>query len=389
MDLLPRLKACLDEAPSALEARMQAAWRVRAGADRPPLVLFGAGTLGRKVHAALAGSDFPILAFTDNDARTWGTVLNGLPVLSPVQAAEHFGEAACFVVTIWRAEGEPHRFPDTAAALKQMGVRHVAHFTHLAWVHPEKLVPHYSLDLPQRVLDAHQEVLAAHELFQEDHSRDLFLRHALWRLTLDFDLLPPTDPDEIYFPEGIIRPGKDAVLADAGAFDGDTCRRMLEVWGASAQRIHAFEPDPASALKFQTWMAASPDRERLRFHPMALGSRPGTLRFPGTGALNATASALTGVEVPCRTLDEVLGDDPPDFIKMDIEGAELEALRGATQVLRRGPSLAICLYHVQDHLWSIPLLVHAALPQHQLHLRYHGTDAWELVLYAVPRHAAS
>jgi FkbM family methyltransferase len=384
MDLLPRLMACLDESEAALEARMKEAWRSRAGVDQPPLVLFGAGVLGRKIRAALAGSAFPVLAFSDNDARKWGTVLDGLPVLSPAQAAERFGETACFVVSIWRAEGEPHRFPDTEAQLKNLGAKHVAHFAHLAWVHPQGLAPHYSLDLPQRVREARNEVLAALDLFHDGHSRDLFLRHALWRLTLDFEVLPPTDPEEIYFPEGIIRPGKDAVLADAGAFDGDTCRRMLEVWGGGAKRIHAFEPDPASARNFEAWMAASPNRDRIRFHPIALGSRPGTLRFQGTGALNAASSGLAGVEIPCRTLDDVLGDDPPDFIKMDIEGAELDALKGAIGLLRRGPSLAICLYHVQDHLWSIPLLVHATMPHHQLHLRYHGTDAWELVLYAVP-----
>ena len=83
-----------------------------------------------------------------------------------------------------------------------------------------------------------------------------------------------------------------------------------------------------------------------------------------------------------RAVDDI--DDPPDFIKMDIEGAEFDALQGATALLRRGPDLAICLYHVQDHLWSIPLLVRSLMPEHRLFLRYHGTDAWELALYATP-----
>ena len=158
---------------------------------------------------------------------------------------------------------------------------------------------------------------------------------------------------------------------------------MLQVWGDKAKRIHAFEPDPGSAARFCAWLQTCPERERIHLHPVALGSRPGSVTFQGTGALNASACQGGGTAVPCRTLDALLAEDPPDFIKMDIEGAELEALRGATQLLRRGPQLAICLYHVQDHLWSIPLLVHALLPEHQLHLRYHGSDAWELVLYAV------
>jgi len=344
-------------------------------------VLFGAGHLGRKVRAALA-ADFPVLAFADNDPGKWGATLDGLPVLAPAEAAERFGGEACFVVTIWRAEGEPHRFPETEAFLRRLGVAHVAHFGHLAWVHPRGLVPHYAMDLPRRVVEARAEVLAALSLFRDERSRALFLRHALWRLTLDFGLLPDPDPGEIYFPEGLCRPGRDEVLADAGAYDGDTCRRMLEVWGGGARRIHAFEPDPASGRKFRDWMAGSPHRERIRFHPIALGAAAGTLRFQGSGALNATPGE-GGVEVPCRTLDEELADDPPDFIKMDIEGAERDALGGAAALLRRGPALAICLYHVQDHLWTLPNLVHALMPGHPLHLRQHGTDAWELVLYAV------
>jgi FkbM family methyltransferase len=157
---------------------------------------------------------------------------------------------------------------------------------------------------------------------------------------------------------------------------------MLELWGDGARRIHAFEPDPGSAARFQAWLDGSPHRERVRLHRVALGSEPGSLRFPGTGALDAAGGA-EGVEVPLRTLDQELAGEPPDFIKMDIEGAELDALRGAAGLLRRGPSLAICLYHAQHHLWAIPLLAHAHLRSHRLLLRYHGTDAWELVLYAV------
>ena len=381
MDLLRRLMECLDQPGSRLQDRISEGWLARAGAEHPPLVLFGAGTLGRKLRSALAAS-FQVLAFSDNEPGKWGSTLDGLPVLSPADAAERFGREACFVVSIWRAEGEPHRFTDTEARLKRMGVARVAHFSHLAWVHPRGLVPHYTLDLPQRVLAARTEVIQALALFRDARSRDVFIRHALWRLTLEFGLLPATDPEEIYFPEGLCRQGRGEVLVDAGAFDGDTCRRMLEVWGEGARRIHAFEPDPASGRNFQAWMAGSPHRERIRFHPTALGAAPGTLRFQGTGTLNAT-SGEGGVEVPCRTLDQELADDPPDFIKMDIEGAELEALRGAGALLRRGPALAICLYHAQDHLWAIPSLVHAAMPDHALHLRYHGTDAWELVLYAV------
>jgi FkbM family methyltransferase len=384
MDLHRRFLECLTEPETAFQERSRRIWLERCPDPATPLVLFGAGTLGRKIQRVLEGSRFTVRAFSDNDPAKWGTEIGGLPVLSPQEACARHGLDACFVVSIWRAEGSPHRFPETEAKLRSLGARQVAHFCHLACAHPDGLVPHYAMDLPARVRSARDQVLGALELFPEPRSREIFLRHALWRLTLDFNLLPATDPEEIYFPEGLFRCGDGETLVDAGAFDGDTCQRMLEVWGPRARRIHAFEPDPASAGRFRAWLERTPHRDRITFHPVALGDRAGTVAFQGTGTLNATPSASGGTQVPCLRLDELLRDDPPDYIKMDIEGAEPEALRGAEGLIRRGPRLAICLYHRQDHLWTVPNLLQAWMPGHTFHLRYHGTDAWELVLYSVP-----
>ena len=47
---------------------------------------------------------------------------------------------------------------------------------------------------------------------------------------------------------------------------------------------------------------------------------------------------------------------------MDIEGAELDALNGAKATIRKHlPKLAVCLYHVQEHLWEIPLKINDSI----------------------------
>jgi FkbM family methyltransferase len=379
MDLERRLIENLEMTPDQVRARVESEWAERSGGR--PLVLFGAGNLGRKVRRALAGTPLEVVAFADNDPARWGTTLEGLPVMEPGTAAARFGREACFVVTIFRAEGTPHRYPETEAALRGAGALRVAHFGHLARVRPEGLLPHYALDLPERMAAARNEVWEGLACFGEPESRDVYLRHALWRMTLDFGLLGPADAREIYFPADLVRPGPGQVLADVGAYDGDTCRRMLEIWGARARAIHAFEPDPATAGRFRVWLEGTPGTERVRLHEIALGSSPGTVHFQGTGHLNAAPSP-EGAAVPRRTLDAVLEAEPPDFIKMDIEGAELDALLGAPRILAREPEMAVCLYHVQDHLWSVPRLVRAQAPGLKLRLRYHGSDGWELVMYA-------
>jgi hypothetical protein len=72
-------------------------------------------------------------------------------------------------------------------------------------------------------------------------------------------------------------------------------------------------------------------------------------------------------------------------MKFDIEGAEIEALRGARKILTAdSPVLAVCAYHKSEHLYEIPLLIHAIQPDYRLFLRRYAEGAFELVWYAVP-----
>jgi hypothetical protein len=71
---------------------------------------------------------------------------------------------------------------------------------------------------------------------------------------------------------------------------------------------------------------------------------------------------------------------------MDVEGAELEALAGASELLRRHhPVLAICTYHRSVHLWQIPNLIRSITPDYQIFLRRYGEECWEGVCYAIPK----
>ena len=75
----------------------------------------------------------------------------------------------------------------------------------------------------------------------------------------------------------------------------------------------------------------------------------------------------------------------PTFIKLDIEGYEPQALRGAAHALGKAhPVVTACVYHVQNHLWEIPLALDAVVSSYQYALVPHLSDGWDLVLYAVP-----
>ena len=90
--------------------------------------------------------------------------------------------------------------------------------------------------------------------------------------------------------------------------------------------------------------------------------------------------------VPSFPISELLNPDTRiTFIKMDIEGAEFDALRGARAAIERHrPVLAVCVYHQQDDLWRLPLLMKEMVPDYRMYLRCHEGDGWQTVAYAVP-----
>ena len=84
-------------------------------------------------------------------------------------------------------------------------------------------------------------------------------------------------------------------------------------------------------------------------------------------------------------LDDAICNARISFLKMDIEGAEPQALEGARQtILAQKPKLAICVYHHIKDLWEIPLFIKSLVLEYRIFLRHHTTLDYETVCYALP-----
>ena len=91
------------------------------------------------------------------------------------------------------------------------------------------------------------------------------------------------------------------------------------------------------------------------------------------------------MHVQVVALDDVLPDYKPSLIKLDIEGAEPDALRGAHRnIVKYGPELAVSVYHAPHHIWQIPAQIRSMLPDHRLYLRSHWYNGFDTVVYAFP-----
>jgi FkbM family methyltransferase len=368
----------LEQKPDRLVSGVQK--RIRAKLEQHSgLLLFGAGQLGKITLDNLQRIGQRPLAFADNNPALAGTKLNGVPILFPADAAAQF-PAALFVITVYT--NEPVR-----RQLEEMK-REFITFAELAWCYPETFLPRVGLELPHKIFAEAADVRAAFHLWADEASRREYLGQIAWRSTLAPSVLPPhSRVEETYFPSDLFDLAPDEVLVDCGAFDGDSIRAFLQRTGNSFKAAVALEPDPVTRMRFEKWRDTLPSGQASRIHllPYATGNRRETLSFHSTGTA-ASAIGSGGLEVESLPLDESVAKFAPSFIKMDIEGAEPATVQGSRRIVReQKPILAVCLYHAQEHLWQIPLLIKSLNPSYQLFLRRYSDECWELVCYAVPK----
>jgi FkbM family methyltransferase len=362
----------LSEGVDSARRRESAAFGSLTAKTGARIVLFGAGRLGRKTAAALRMAGITPLAFADSDPGLQGKAIEGIRVASPLEAAKRWGAEALFVVTTFRPDqgGVGARLAELAA----LGCRHTASFLPLAWK-CEGILPHFGADLPSRLLGSAAELARVACLWDDEASRRTFEGELKWRLRGQFDKGADPAPDQ-YFPRDILRPLADESFIDGGAYDGDTLRKAPWPLG----RVIAIEPDPASTARLR-----SVADKKLEVHEVLLGRAPGVACFNGTGTMESKRSRSGSLEVPVTTIDRLAAEARPTFIKLDVEGDELEALEGGRQTLQRAqPAVAVCLYHRPEDLWTIPLFLHETLPAHRIYLRAHAWDGFELVVYAIP-----
>lgn len=369
-------------APIRAAANADHSWIARA-VRANPVVIAGAGQLGRRVLTGLRRVGIDPLAFADNNESLWGSRVEGIQVSSVADAALRFGASAIFLVATWR----PVRsggVADFERQLRGKGCRNVLPFSKIFWAFPEIFPEYYLWDHPLRIENAWPEIERAYSSMSDERSRAVFAAQLALRASADFGALPAIESHAQYFPEFLER-DPDEHFVDCGAYDGDTIAEFLDWASGRFVRITAIEADPSCYRELLRFVASRPELTgKVVCRQSAVTSRSGSIRFDASGKTSAAISESGDTEIRAVKLDDIL-ETAPTFIKMDIEGAELDALAGAAETIRRhAPVLAVCVYHAQDHLWRVPLAIHEMYPAARLFLRSYRLDGLETVCYAVP-----
>ena len=194
-----------------------------------------------------------------------------------------------------------------------------------------------------------------------------------------------------YFDTNIIIPrlSKKEVFVDAGALDAQISIDFANHCGGSYDKIFAFEPNLELIPVCEEKTKAIKD---ITIYPYGLWNDDVELSF-NTSNIDAVGHVVDGpnedaqntLKIQAVKLDNVIDkEENVTFIKMDIEGAELNALKGAEQtILRCRPKLAISVYHKQEDIWEIPSYILSLHNDYTFYLRVYSFYGTEIVLYAV------
>lgn len=176
----------------------------------------------------------------------------------------------------------------------------------------------------------------------------------------------------------------DEVLIDCGAYDGDSIKDFIENVG-KYKKIIACEPDEKvyghllKNIRENGW-------KNVTSYKIGVGEEKGILRFTSTGNQLSKISDNGEVEIQVETIDNLFSTENVTIIKMDIEGSEMKALKGAKNtIIKNRPILMICAYHRKGDIIDIYNYINSLIEDYNYYFRCHQPFPIDAVLYAVPK----
>ena len=190
-----------------------------------------------------------------------------------------------------------------------------------------------------------------------------------------------------YFPDIVMQMlGKNEIFVDVGAYIGDSVQEFIDATCDCYKKIIAFEPDPYNFEKAKSTIRD----ERIEWYSKGVGDKNETLYFQNeTGELDEGAHVVTDENRATSKIEIVSLDDflkeKVTYIKMDIEGMELSAIKGAGNLIsNQKPKLAISVYHRTEDIVEIPRLILQLNSEYKLYLRHFWeNNSTDTVLFAL------
>lgn len=197
--------------------------------------------------------------------------------------------------------------------------------------------------------------------------------------------------EDQYFPEGLIQLVDSDVIVDVGAYSGDTIKDIIKRTNGIFKKAYCMEPDKNCLYKLKTFLEEN-NVKNVQIIPKGAWNKREKVQFliesfeEGSKILNFDECIHQDnniYEIETEKIDNIISSQVT-LIKMDIEGAELKALIGAKNTIKKyKPKLAISVYHKIEDFIEISQYIMKLNPNYRLYLRHHGLCGTDTVLYAI------
>lgn len=360
------------------------------------IVIFGTGSYGQQVCDLLNKNNYEVEYFCDNDQQKSGTIgYHNIPIVSLATLLEK-EELLDFVFIICS-----YAYITIEQQLKHSGIQNyifgINTPKHLYADHRflSRKSSHIFVD-PPIFYRYKNEIEKVYHLLADEQSKQTYLEIIKGRV---FPAIFPESNKWLkqsffylisqgsqYFDREHFQYKSSEFFLDLGAYKGDTIINFVQFlsthYADSLATVYAVEPDAAN---FNDLKQVVDNLDVHEHHLLLTGvsDKPGSLT--GKDIFNCNGEeGDASVDVPITTVDELFDNKVVTFIKADIEGYEMEALRGATKtILAHKPKLAICLYHRPEDMYQIPLWLNNLVPEYKFFVKHHNSENFsETVLYA-------
>lgn len=338
------------------------------------IVLYGAGSSGLALLLALQRAGIRPLCFADGAPGKWGTVCMGLEVVPPQELTQRFGGNILVLVCI-NTDGQTYcRSFDEALRqgghsgvhrrLHDCGCANVADYIALrrcfALFHGDNTGNLPSCPDVDCLLEHRENIERVYGRLADEQSKEIYANILMFRLFGEGPEIQTLPQEEKYFPSELVSLSPEEVFVDCGAFDGQTLRDLLARTGGSIGSYYGLEPDPVNYERLERFAAELPGKLRAKaaLSPCAVWGDETEIPLYALHGPGSFAAPYGGMQVAATTIDKLLDGQRATAVKMNIEGSELAALKGAEMTIRRWhPKLMIAGYHKTWDFWEVPELM--------------------------------
>lgn len=343
----------------------QSCWELLATTTKP-IILYGMGNGADKIIDWCEAQQVQVRGIFASDEFVRYQSFRGLTVEKYSDIINRFGRDILIVIAFASER------PEVLGRFKELATAHETVAPHLPLFQEEETVSLAWLSKYQQQLEQVYKALA------DDESRQVMAAVLNYKLSGKISYLFACESQRQEDLKRLFTWSQEERYVDLGAYNGDTVAELLSLTGGRAKKIIAVEPDRRNCRKLRAW--AQDQGLEVEVQEVGIWQEQGSLSFSDSGGRQSTFIEAKKTVVPVNSLDNIVAGRPVTYIKFDVEGAEVQALKGGAKTIRENrPKMLVAAYHYDVDIFRLPLLLWELNPEYSVYLRKHPyIPAWEL-----------